>query len=182
VTGAESFEADLAAFDEALRESGVPDDDRPELLNRLREVALLPRDDPTRAAKTVALLVDLLPFLDGELRLVRPTMQFEPSGDQEVLEAEVAAFDAHLAGIGALPEERAELAERFRAMAPLSEDDMQWAKLALVGDSMPILERWLRTIGHDEQADVVSRSLYAVVMWLELPDDLRDWAGRPNIG
>ena len=77
---------------------------------------------------------------------------FEPSRSQVTLEAEVAVFDAELASMGASDEVRAELAGRFRAIAPLTGEARAWAVLALADDVMPIIEEWLLAIGHDEQA------------------------------
>ena len=50
----------------------------------------------------------------------------------------------------------------------------------LAGDSLPILEDWLRGIGRDEAADEIGRMYVGLLVWLELPDDSRALAGPPN--
>lgn len=60
--------------------------------------------------------------------------------------------------------------------------DRVFLVLRTLGDYGKVLEAWLRAGGHDKQADVIARSGAAASMWLELPDGLAYWAGRPVIG
>ena len=61
-------EADLAAFDAGLRESGVSGEVRAELSDRFRELELLGPDDPARVVRVLGLMVEVFPLLEAELR------------------------------------------------------------------------------------------------------------------
>ena len=58
----------VADFDDGLRGSGASGEVRAELSDRFREVALLHPDDPSLDLCAVALMVDLCPFLEADLR------------------------------------------------------------------------------------------------------------------
>jgi hypothetical protein len=62
------LEGDLAALDDALREMGFSAEDRAVMCDESREIALLAPDDPTKPIRVLAAIVELLPYLEAELR------------------------------------------------------------------------------------------------------------------
>jgi hypothetical protein len=62
------FDADMAEYVGLLSEMGVPSEDRDRLTDRLRYIAELPADSPSRVFELVAHTVELVPFLESYVR------------------------------------------------------------------------------------------------------------------
>lgn len=77
----------VAEFDDLLHQMGASGELRAELSDRLREVALLPAGDPGKELGVLAMSVQVLPFLEAELRAF----------GHETLADEIARFTVGLA-------------------------------------------------------------------------------------
>lgn len=62
------FDADMAEYVGLLSEMGVPYEDRVHMTDRLRFIAALPDDHPSRVFELVASTVELVPFLESYVR------------------------------------------------------------------------------------------------------------------
>ena len=62
------FDAEMAEYVGLLSEMGVPHENRVQMTDRLRYIAALPADHPSKVFELVASTVELLPFLESYLR------------------------------------------------------------------------------------------------------------------
>ncbi len=97
-------------------------------------------------------------------------------------------FDRYLSEIddalkeqGVDPDVRADLVDRIRAAVLAPEDDPSAGVelLALFAELGKIGEGYERRMGNNDNADFIARYMTGSVLWLQLPEDLRDLAGGP---
>ena len=97
-------------------------------------------------------------------------------------------FDRYLSEIddalkeqGVDPDVRADFIDRIRAAFLAPEDDPSAGVelLALFAELGKIGEAYERRMGNNDNADFIARYMTGFVLWLQLPEDLRDLAGGP---
>jgi len=98
-------------------------------------------------------------------------------------------FDRYLSEIddalkeqGVDPDVRADLIDRIRAVFLAPEDDPSAGVelLALFAELGKIGETYERRMGNNDNADFIARYMTGFVLWLQLSEDLRDFAGGPR--
>jgi hypothetical protein len=102
-------------------------------------------------------------------------------GDADDMDRGLADIDDALKEQGVDPEVRADLIDRIRAAFLAPEDDPSAGVelLALFAELGKIGEAYERRMGNNDNADFIARYMTGSVLWLQLPEDLRDLAGGP---